>query len=88
MYLSGTEFVSRYKASMGVLECAESRPLSKASSTFSKTEMSLLLMLCQASELNSVPLTSMACLRRSPALILQWENGISFTIAKMLFTIP
>ena len=43
---------------------------------------------CHASELNNIPLTSIACLSSRPACIFRKDNGILLTIARILFLIP
>ena len=88
IYIIGKDFVSKYKASKGILGWADKIPLSNASSTFSNIIISFPSVPCQASELNKIPDINIACLNLSPASTFQCASGISFKIAKIFEVIP
>ena len=70
VYLIGTDPVSRYLASTGILDWAFRIPLRRDSSTFSGSFISTFFTPCQASELKRQPLTNKACHSLRPASIL------------------
>ena len=88
MYFFGRHPVSRYSASMGVLDGAPSMLLRRYSSTELSFCMCSSLILYHNSLLNKIPFNSIVSLNSNPTVTLKGPSGISSKMETISFTIP